>query len=133
MWSSVSASKFLLSNPSTAELYKGYKCAALVIFPKDEQLSLMLSSEGSTWALEELEKSKSEGPSKENCLIVDFLAEQKREDIMPVVLKIAIEWKDAAVWNRIIMRDRGFFLKQREYKDICDGWQAFKFDEVRPT
>ena len=111
-----------------------YKRAALVMFPKNKQLSVILSQEGSErWALEELEKSKSEGPSKANCEIIDFLAKQKREDIMATILEIAFGWNDAVVWGRIVEQAPGFFLEQEGYKNLCDGWEAFKFDGVRPT
>lgn len=93
----------------------------------------MLSSEGPTWALEELEKSKSEGPSKENRKIVDFLASRQSKDITITILKVAIEWDDAAVWDRIVMSDPGFFLTQSEYTHLCEGWEAFKLDGVRGT
>jgi len=64
-----------------------YKCAAVVVFPKERQLSLMLSSGGAEWALEELEKTKSEGPSKENREIVGFLVQQGKNN-MAAVLKV---------------------------------------------
>lgn len=93
----------------------------------------MLSSEGPEWALEELEKSKPEGPSKDNRKIVDSLASYQREDITTAILKVAIEWDDAAVWDCIVMSDPGFFLGQSEYAHLRDGWEAFKLDGVRGT
>lgn len=110
-----------------------YRCAALVMFPKAEQLSLIMSSEGHTWALEELERSKSDGPSKENREIIDLLVQKKYEDVAATISKIAIEWNDATVWDRIVESDPGYFLEQEEYADLCDGWDALGFGGVRPT
>ena len=111
-----------------------YKCAALVMFPKEKQLSLMLSLDGAEkWALEELEESKPEGPSRENCEIIDFLAQKGGGDTMATILETAIGWKDATVWGRIVGQNPGFFLGQKGYTDLCDGWKEFKFDGVRPT
>lgn len=110
-----------------------YRRAALVMFPKKQQLSLILTSEGGEeWALEELERSKAEGPSKENCEIIEFLAQRGREDITATISKIAIEWNDAVVWGRIVEHDPKFFLRQEEYTDLTNGWETFKFDCVRP-
>lgn len=103
------------------------------MFPKDKQLSLMLSSEGPEWGLEELEKSKSDGPSRENREIIEFLVQKQREDITTIILKVAIEWKDPLVWGRIIESNPKYFLKQKGYVDLRSGWQAFNFDDVRPT
>jgi len=111
-----------------------YKRAALVMFPKKKQLSLMLSQEGGVkWALQELETSKSEGASAANCEIIDFFAQQKRKDLMPTILETAFGWDDAVVWGRIVEKFPEFFLEQEGYKHLCDGWEAFKFDGVRPT
>lgn len=115
------------------ELSSVYKCAALVVFPKDKQVSLMLASGGSEWGLEELEKSKSEGPSKENREIIDFLAQLRDKEIMPTILQVAIEWKDVAVWDGIVLSYPEFLLKQEEYADLCVGWQTFTLDGVRST
>jgi hypothetical protein len=116
-----------------AKLNPVYKCAALVIFPKDKQLSLMLSAEGPTWALEELEKSKSEGPTKENRDIIGFLAKQGNREAKTTVLELSIEWKDAVSWGRVIGSDPRFFLRQEGYEDLYNGWRAFGFSGVRPT
>jgi hypothetical protein len=111
-----------------------YRCAALVMVPKKRQLTLMLASEGAeTWAFEELEKSKSEGPSWENCEIIKFLAQQGQEDVMASISKIAIEWNDAVVWCSIVERSPKWFLGQEGYTSLCDGWELFKLDAVRPT
>ena len=104
------------------------------MFPKEKQLSIMLSVEGSEeWALRELENSKSEGPTKENCEIVGFLAQQKQRETMATILKIAMDWKNAEVWSDIIRADRDFFLDEKGYKTLCDGWKLFKLDGVRET
>jgi hypothetical protein len=111
-----------------------YKCAALVMLPKKQQLSLMLSLEGAEkWALEELESSKSEGPSGESPEIIGFLAQRGQEDTMTTILKIAIEWDDTVVWDYIVEQNPRFFLEQEGYTSLCDGWEAFGLDGVRPT
>jgi len=104
------------------------------MFPKKRQLSIMLSSEGGEkWGLAELEKSKSEGPSKENRKIIEFLAQTGREDAMAAVLEVAIGWNDAAEWGRIVKQKPQFFLRQKGYKSLYNGWEALKFDGVWPT
>ena len=129
----MSGSKLLAPDPPMTELNPVYKCAALVMFPKKRQLSIMLSVGGAKWALEELEKSKSEGPSNENRKIVAFLAQQQRKDVMTTITKTAIEWNDATVWGGIVQLWPKFFLGQSEYTDLCDGWRVFGFDGVRPV
>lgn len=104
------------------------------MFPKKQQLSLILASGGEKWASEELQKLKSEGPSKESCEIIEFLARKGREDAMATILKIAIDdWNDAVVWGRIVAQNPAFFLGQKGYTSLCDSWKTFKFEGVRPT
>ena len=130
----VSDLKVHARNPSMAELSPVYKCAALAMFPKKYQLLLMLSSEmGVDWGLEELEKSKPEGPSKENREILEFLARQNNKALMATALKFAFEWNDVVAWGRIVEQDTKFFLQERGFTSLCDDWEAFKFDGVRPT
>ena len=93
----------------------------------------MLSSEGEEWGLEELEKSKTEGPSKANCEIIEFIARRGNPGRMVAISKIALEWNDAVVWGRIIGWDPGFFLRQRGYTELCKGWETFEFDGVCGT
>lgn len=110
-----------------------YRRAGLVMFPKEKQLSIMFSVEGSEeWALTELENSKSEGPTKENREIIVFLA-QKRTVDRSTLLKIAVDWKDAEVWSDIVRAETMFFLDEKDYKTLCDGWELFKLDGVRET
>ena len=116
-----------------AESSPEYKRAALVMFPKKKQLSLMLSSKGAKWALEELEKSKGEGPTNENREIIGFLLREESNVIIAAIMKIIFGWNDAAVWGDIIEQDPGFFMGQDGYTDLCNGWQVFGFDGVRPT
>lgn len=92
----------------------------------------MLSSEGPIWALEELEKSKSEGPSKENRIIIDFLARQEGRGIQPSLLKVAVEWNNADLWGRIIELNPELFFSGG-FPDSWKDWEAFGFDDVRPT
>jgi len=104
------------------------------MFPKKRQLSVVLSSKGGEdSAFEELEKSKFEGPSKENREIIKFLAKPWPEELLDTILRIAIEWDDAAVWSCVVKQNPKFFLKQKGYTSLCDGWEAFKFDGVCPT
>lgn len=111
-----------------------YKSAALVLFPKKKQLSIMLSMGGGReWALTEFENSKSEGPTKENREIVRFLGQQGGGETVVDVLKIAIDWKDAELWGDIISADTERVLNEEGYKSISDGWEAFSLDGVRAT
>jgi len=52
---------------------------------------------------------------------------------MATALKIAFEWNDAVAWGRIVKQDTKFFLHERGFTSLCDGWEAFKFDGVGPT
>ena len=133
MSNSVSGPKLLPPNPSINVLNSVYQCAALVMLPKHRQLSFMLSSEGKKWALKELKKSKSEGPSKENREIIYFLAQQNDERIMTTVSGIAIEWGDTGVWDQIVQYYPDFFLSQEGFTELYNGWRAFGFDVVHPT
>ena len=104
------------------------------MFPKKRQLSVMLSSEyGEEWALEELEKSKSEGPTWANREIVEFLARKRRGGVVATVLKIAIEWGDVAEWDYIVQWNHSFLLGEKGYTCLCEGWEVFKFEGVCPT
>ena len=115
------------------ETKPAYQRAALVMFPYNKQLSVILSTEGSTWALQELEKSESEGPTKENREIIGFLAKKENDDFKATVLKYAFEWNDPSVWDLIVESDPRFFLCGKGYRNLCDGWQAFGLDSVRLT
>lgn len=111
-----------------------YKRAALVMFPKKRQLSVMLSSEhGEKWALEELEKSKSDGPTRANREIVEFLARKGQGNVVATILKIAIEWGDVVEWDCIVRWNCSLLLGEKGYTRLCEGWEVFKFEGVRPT
>ena len=104
------------------------------MFPKKQQLSVMLSSEhGEKWALEELEKSKSEGPTGANREIVEFLARKRQGDVVATILKIAIEWDDVAEWDYIVRWNHSRFLREKGYTCLCEGWEVFDLEGVRPT
>ena len=126
--------KLRAQNRSVAERDPVYKRAALIMFPKKQQLSIMLSLEDAEkWALEELEKSKSEGPTGENREIIEFLARRKRADVVATVQKIAIEWGDVTVWDYIVWWNHKLFLEEKGYTRLCEGWEVFNFEGVRPT
>ena len=109
-----------------------YKSAALVMFPKTKQLSIMLSMEGAKeWALKEYENSKSEGRTKENREIVRFLGQQKEGVSVAGMLKTAIGWKDAELWCDMVGANTRRFLEEPGYRSLCDGWEAFGLDGVR--
>ena len=111
-----------------------YKLAALAMFPKKRQLSVMLSLENAEkWALEELEKSKSEGPTVENREMIKFLERQERADLVATILKIAIEWGDVTEWDYIVWRNHKLFLEEKRYTRLCEGWEVFNLEGVRPT
>jgi len=49
------------------------KRSALVLFPSSKQLDVLLASGGIGYAITELEKSVSEGPTRENQKIVEYI------------------------------------------------------------
>ena len=96
-----------------------YKRAALVMFSKKRQLSVMLSSEhGEKWALEELEKSKSDGPTWANREIVEFLARKGQGNVVATILKIAIEWSDVVEWDYIVRWNCSLLLGEKGYTPV---------------
>ena len=103
------------------------------MFPRAKQLSVMLFTEGPTWALEELAKSRCEGRTKENEEIVGFLVRQRSKETIDVILEIAIEWKDVALWGQVVELHPRTVLRANGYADLSDGWKAFGLDGVRPT
>jgi hypothetical protein len=131
--SSVSYSNTISPNSSVNETKSAYQRAALVMFPYSKQLSVMSASEGSTWALQELEKSKFEGPTKENREFIGFLAKKDDDEIKATILTYAFQWDDPSVWDIIVESDPRFFLSGERYHNLCNGWQTFGLDGVRPT
>lgn len=60
--------------PVRVDRFLGYeRHPALVLFPSSKQLDVLLASGGVQYALAELKKSASEGPTKENQKIVDYI------------------------------------------------------------
>jgi hypothetical protein len=101
------------------------------MFLKTGQLDLMLNAGGVDWALQEFKRSQSDGPSDENYQIVNFLVEKADKNVVPVILKTAIEWEDAELWGKIVHQQPDLFLGEEGYVGLCNGWKAFQLDGVR--
>lgn len=132
-----------------------YRRSALVLFPISKQLDVLLASGGVEYAIAELEKSASEGPTNENQKIVQYIFQNWGEtspgycifDFQPsytvptmpaneIAVKladIAIQSGDAKLWVRTISMcelkdsiDLGRFGSSR----ITAAWEKFKFEEI---
>ena len=53
--------------------FLGYERSVLALFPSSKQLDILLASGGVEYAIAELERSASEGPTKENQKIVEYI------------------------------------------------------------
>jgi len=135
--------------------FLGYERPVLALFPSSKQLDILLASGGVEYAIAELENSASEGPTKENQKIVEYIfhnwgrasPESCVFDFRPsyevptmppneVVTKladIAVRSNDAKLWVRTIKMynledfiDLGRFGLNR----IVAAWEKFQSGEI---
>jgi hypothetical protein len=133
----------------------GYERPALVLFPTSKQLDVLLASGGVKYALTELEKSASEGQTKENKKIIEFIFQNwrgtssepcqfdfcpsyevptiDRQETATKLSSIAVQSNDAKLWVRTIgmckFRDEGD-LGRFGLKHIVAGWKRFRLGEI---
>ena len=136
-------------------LFLGYERPALVLFPSSKQLDILLASGGVEYAITELEKSVSEGPTKENQKIVEFIFHNWRKttpeycifdfcssyevptmppnEVATKLADIAVQSNDAKLWVRTIdickfedWVDLGRFGLNR----IIAAWEVFQLEEI---
>ena len=135
--------------------FLGYERPALALFPSSKQLDVLLASGGVEYAITELEKSASEGPTKENQKIVEYIfhnwgavsPEFYIFDFRPSyevptmppnetatkLADIAVQSNDAKLWVRTIdmckledLVDLGRFGLNR----IVAAWGKFQSEEI---
>ncbi|KAF9786064.1 hypothetical protein BJ322DRAFT_765163 [Thelephora terrestris] len=133
-----------------------YRRRALVLFPSSKQLDVLLSSGGVEYALSELEKSASEGPTEENQKIVEFIFQNWRKtsspedcifdfrpsyevptmtpnDIATRLAGIAVQSNDAKLWTRTMsmckFRDE-VDLSRFGLEHVVAGWEKFQLEDI---
>lgn len=133
----------------------GYKRPALVVFPSSRQLDVLLASGGVGYALAELKKSASEGPTKENQKIVEYIFQNWGEtspeyyifDIRPSYLvstmspiliginlaDIAVQSNDVKLWVRTVDACRlkdSIDLRRFGLHRIIAAVERFQFEDL---
>jgi hypothetical protein len=135
--------------------FLGYERPALMLFPSSKQLDVLLASGGVEYAITELEKSASEGPTKENQKIVEYIFHNwgktppeycifdfrpsyevptmPPNEIATKLADIAVQSNDTKLWVRTINTckledwvDLGRFGLNR----IIDAWEMFQSEEI---
>ena len=134
---------------------QGYERPVLVMFPSSKQLDVLLASGGVEYAITELEKSASEGPTNENQKIVeyifrnwgktppdyyifDFRSSYEVPTMRPSVVAtklvdIAVQSGDAKLWVRAIgmckFKDE-IDLDRFGLNRIFAAWEKFQLEEI---
>ena len=127
----------------------------MVLFPSSKQIDVLLASGGVRYALSELEKSASEGPTKENQKIVEYIFQNwrkrspeyfifdfrpsydvltmTRNEIATKLVRIAVQSDDAKLWVRAMgmckFRDE-VDLSRFGVEHIVAGWEQFRFEDI---
>jgi hypothetical protein len=133
----------------------GYERPVLVLFPSSRQLDVLLASGGVEYALAELEQSASEGQTRENQKIVEFIFQNWNKSSLeasafdfcpgyevPTVTSqqtatrlasIAVQSDDAKLWVRTMgmckFRDE-VDLRRFGLEHIVLGWERFRLEEI---
>jgi len=126
-----------------------------VLFPSSKQLDVLLASGGVEYAITELEKSASEGSTKENQKIVDHIFRNWGKtspeyyifdfrpsyevptmlpnDVAVALADIAIQSNNANLWVRTIgvckFKD-GVDLSRFGLKRVAAAWEKFQLEEI---
>jgi len=135
--------------------FLGYERPALILFPSSKQLDVLLASGGVEYALTELEKSASEGPTKENQKIVEFIFHNwgktspeycifgfrpsyevptmRPNDIATKLTDIAVQSNDAKLWVRTIdmcKLEDWVDLRRFGLDRIAAAWEKFQPEDI---
>ena len=137
-------------------LFLGYERTVLVLFPGSKQLDVLLASGGVEYAIAELEKSASEGPTKENQKVVEYIFQNWRKtpledycvfdfrpsyevptmcssEVATKLTDIAVQSGDAKLWVRTMgmrkFRDEAD-LTRFGYDRIVAAWEKFQLEEI---
>ena len=136
-------------------LSPGYERPALVFFPGSKQLDVLLTSGGVEYALTELKQSMSEGQTKENQKIVEFIFQNWHKTPLEAdtfifcpsyevptmtpqqtatgLANIAVQSNDAELWVRTMgmckFRDEAD-LSRFGLEHILAGWERFRLAEI---
>ena len=126
-----------------------------MLFPSSKQLDVLLASGGVRYAITELEKSASEGPTKENQKVVEYIFQNWGKtppsycifdfrpsyevptmypnEVATKLADIAVQSNDAKLWVRTIgmcgLKD-GVDLGRFGLNRITAGWERFQLEEV---
>ena len=125
------------------------------MFPSSKQLDILLASGGVEYALTELEKSASEGPTKENQKIVEFIFHSwgkaspeycifgfrssyevptmRPNEIATKLTDIAVQSNDAKLWVRTIdMCELEDLVDLRRFglDRIAAAWEKFQPEDI---
>ena len=133
----------------------GYERPALVLFPSPKQLDVLLASGGVEYAITELEKSASEGATRENQKIVEYIFQNwgktspeyyifdfrpsyevptmPPNEVATKLVDIAVQCGDAKLWVRTIdtckFKD-GVDLTRFGLNRITAAWEKFPPEEI---
>ena len=133
----------------------GYERPALVLFPGPKQLDVLLASGGVEYAINELEKSASEGLTRENQRIVEYVFQNwgktspeyyifdfrlsyevptmPPNEVAMKLVDIAVQSGDAKLWVRTIgmckFKD-GVDLGRFGLNRVTAAWEKFQLGEI---
>ena len=133
----------------------GYERPVLVLFPSQKQLDVLLASGGVEYAITELEKSASEGPTRENQKIVEYIFQKwgktspeyyifdfrpsyqvptmPANEVATKLVDIAVQSGDAKLWVRTIGMckfEDGVDLGRFGLNRITAAWEKFRLEEI---
>jgi len=126
-----------------------------VLFPSPKQVDVLLASGGVEYAIAELEKSASEGPTRENQKIVEYVFQNwgrtspeyyifdfrpsyevptmPPNEVATKLVDIAVQSGDAKLWVRTIDKCKfkdGIDLDRFGLNRITAAWEKFQLEEV---
>ena len=136
-------------------LFSGYERSVLALFPRSKQLDILLASGGVEYAIAELESSASEGPTRENQKIVEYIFHNweraspefyifnfrssyevptmQPNRVVTKLADIAVQSNDAKLWVRTInMYKPGDFIDLDRFglNRITAAWGKFQSEEI---
>jgi hypothetical protein len=118
-----------------------YRRPVLFLFHKDQELSLLLSAGGVSYALQRIRDNASQDKTPENVHMVEYILQNasggNHEGTLSAVASYAVQWKDVKIWKRVIEKagedekDNLFALLGEE--KISEACGTFHFDEIQTT
>lgn len=115
----------------------GYHRTVLVLYHEDHELDIFLSTGGISYALQRLKRKELSKPTADDRRVANWvIARLTARDPTTTreMAKIAIQWNDLEMWNKVVkasVADKGIQVLGKDSL-IKAAWKKFSFETIRP-